>query len=150
MYTNFLSVTWRTLVQPEQWIRDLSFGTWYVSILHRSGSLTTVARELSRYELDLVGVQEVRWDKRGTLIAEDYTFSLEKGNENHKFGTGYFSTRQNSIRLEFISDRMSSIVLRGRCCDITVPNAHAPTEEKSDKANGIFYEELQLVFPPFS
>jgi hypothetical protein len=37
-----------------------------------------VARELSSYELDLVGVQEVRWDKRGTLIAEDYTFFFGK------------------------------------------------------------------------
>ena len=26
------------------------------------------ARELARYKLDLVGVQEVRWDEGGTLI----------------------------------------------------------------------------------
>jgi len=70
-----------------------------------------VARELSRYELDLAGVQEVRWDKRGTLRAGDYTFFFGKGNENKKFGTRYFCTPQNSIRVEFISDRMSSIVL---------------------------------------
>ena len=30
------------------------------------GSLMTVAMELERYKLDLVGVQEVRWDKGGT------------------------------------------------------------------------------------
>ena len=30
-----------------------------------AGSLTTVAREIAGYKLDLVGVQEVRWDKRG-------------------------------------------------------------------------------------
>ena len=28
-----------------------------------SSSLATVARELARNKLDLVGVQEVRWDK---------------------------------------------------------------------------------------
>ena len=33
-----------------------------VRSLYRSGSLTTLAR-LARYELDVVGVQEVRWDK---------------------------------------------------------------------------------------
>jgi hypothetical protein len=33
----------------------------------------TVARELARYKLDLVGVQEVRWDKGGTVRAGDYT-----------------------------------------------------------------------------
>jgi hypothetical protein len=28
-----------------------------------AGSLTAAVRELARYKLDLVGVQEVRWDK---------------------------------------------------------------------------------------
>ena len=37
------------------------------------------ARELARYKLELVGVQEVRWD-RG---AGDYTFFYGKENENH-------------------------------------------------------------------
>jgi hypothetical protein len=36
------------------------------------------ARELARYKLDLVGVQEVRWDKGGTVRAGDYNFSWER------------------------------------------------------------------------
>ena len=36
-----------------------------------AGSLTPAARKLARYELDLVGVQEVRWDKEGTVRAGD-------------------------------------------------------------------------------
>jgi hypothetical protein len=36
-------------------------GTWNVRSLYRSGSLKTIARELGKYKLDLVGVQEVRW-----------------------------------------------------------------------------------------
>ena len=43
-----------------------------------SVSLPTVARELAVYKLDLVGVQEVRWDKGGTLRAGDYIFTLAK------------------------------------------------------------------------
>ena len=31
--------------------------------MFRAGSFTAVARELGRYKLDLVGVQEFRWDK---------------------------------------------------------------------------------------
>ena len=45
--------------------RDSLLGTWNVRRLYRAGSLTAAARELARYKLDLVGVQEVRWDKRG-------------------------------------------------------------------------------------
>jgi hypothetical protein len=36
-----------------------------VRSLYRPVSLTTLARELARYKLGLVGVQEVRWDKGG-------------------------------------------------------------------------------------
>jgi len=30
-----------------------------------SGSLTAVARELARYKLNLLGVQEAKWGKKG-------------------------------------------------------------------------------------
>ena len=36
------------------------------------------ARELARYKLDLVGVQDVRWEKEGTVKAGDYSFSIGK------------------------------------------------------------------------
>ena len=39
-----------------------------------SGSLTTAARELARYELDLVAVQEFRWRKGGTVSEGLYFF----------------------------------------------------------------------------
>jgi len=42
----------------------MRFGTRYVRSLYRTGSLTTAARELARYKLDLMGVQEVRCGKR--------------------------------------------------------------------------------------
>jgi hypothetical protein len=47
----------------------MKFGTWNERSLYRSGSLTTVARELARYKLDLVDVQEVRWDETGAVRA---------------------------------------------------------------------------------
>jgi hypothetical protein len=34
--------------------------------------------------LDLMGVQEVRWDKAGTVGAGVYIFFYGKGNENHQ------------------------------------------------------------------
>jgi hypothetical protein len=34
--------------------------------------------------------------------------------------------------VEFISDRMSYIILRGRWCNITVLNVHVPCEDKGD------------------
>jgi hypothetical protein len=39
---------------------DMGFGTWNVRSLVRAGSLMTVEKKISKYKLDLVGVQEVR------------------------------------------------------------------------------------------
>jgi hypothetical protein len=52
-------------------------------------------------------------------------------------------------RVEFVSDRMSYIILRGRCCHIIVLNVHAPTEDKNDDVKDSFYEELERVFGKF-
>jgi hypothetical protein len=58
---------------------DMRFGTWDIRSLCWPGSITTVSRELSRYRLDLVGVQEVRWEGSGTVPAGEYTFCIERG-----------------------------------------------------------------------
>ena len=49
----------------------MRFGAWNVKGLYRAVSLTATPRELARYKLDLVGVQEVRWEKGGTVTAGD-------------------------------------------------------------------------------
>jgi hypothetical protein len=63
---------------------DMRFGLWNVKSLHRAGSLMTVLRELLRYELNLVGVQEVKWEGRGIEPTGEYKFFYGKGNENHE------------------------------------------------------------------
>jgi hypothetical protein len=56
---------------------------------------------------------------------------------------------QSYSSVEFVSARMSYIVLRGRWCNIIVLNVHAPSEEKSDESKDGFYEELKQVFNHF-
>jgi exonuclease III len=62
---------------------DMRFGTWNVRSMYRTGSLRVVGEEISKYRLDLVGVQEVKRDGGGTKRAGKYTFFYGKANENH-------------------------------------------------------------------
>ena len=99
-----------------------------------------------------MGVQEVRWDKGGTVRSGDYNFFLRKRKQKSSIGTRFFVHHRivSAVkRVEFVSDRVSYIVLRGCWCSIIVLNVHAPSEEKSDVSKESFYEELEQVFDHF-
>ena len=96
-----------------------------------------------------MGVQEVRRDKGATVRAGDYDFFYGKGDENHQLATCFLYTVSALKRVEFVSDRLSSIVLRGRWRNIIVVNVHATSEEKSDKSKDSFYQELEQLFDRF-
>ena len=69
---------------------DVRFSPWNVMSLYRTDLLKAAVRELAGYKLDLMDVQEVRWDKEGRVRAGDCNYFYGKANENHQFGTGFF------------------------------------------------------------
>jgi hypothetical protein len=79
---------------------DMKFGTWNIRSLYRIGSLKTVARELGKCKLDLVGVEQVGWEKGGTERAEDYTFLYGDGNGDHRLLKGFLYIRESYQQLE--------------------------------------------------
>ena len=74
--------------------RDVRFGTWKVRSLYRADSLSIVIRELARYKLELLGVQEVSYEKAGMVSAGDSNFFYGKWKENHQMGTGFLYTTE--------------------------------------------------------
>jgi hypothetical protein len=74
--------------RPKQKKMGMRFGTWNVRSMYRAGLLRAVGEEISKFKLDLVGVQG-RWDRGGTERAGKYIFFYGKENENHELGTGF-------------------------------------------------------------
>jgi len=76
----------------------MRFGTRSVRNLYSSDSLTAAAREVSRYKLDFVGVQEVRWKKGGTVRVGAYILLfLRKRKRKSPIGNRIFCTPHNSV-----------------------------------------------------
>jgi hypothetical protein len=80
-------------------------------------------------------------------------FSVEKRMKSISYGQMFFVQKgiiSEVRRVEFVSDRMSYVILRGCWCNIiVVRNVHATCEDKSDDVKDSFYEELGRVFDQF-
>ena len=72
--------------------------------------------------------------QRGYCRAGDCISFYGKGNKNHQLGTDFFGCHRKVSafkRVEFVSDRISYIVLRGCWCNIIVLNVYAPMIQKT-------------------
>ena len=68
----------------------MRFGTWNVRSLYSAGSIIAAAR-------DLVGLQEVRWNREGTVKAGDCNFFYAKEMKKPSIGNRIFCAQKNKI-----------------------------------------------------
>jgi hypothetical protein len=140
-----------SLAVRKQYKFYISCSVWNVRSAYRTGSFMTVAKEMSKYKVELYR----RSDRTGLAPNEQAKiYFYEEASENRELGTGIY-VHQRIIsavkRVKFLSDGISYIilVLRGHWCDITVLNVHTPTEDKIDDMKDSFCRELECVFSKF-
>jgi len=87
----------------------------------------------------------------GTVRAGIVIFSMKKESKSSLWNRIFFVHHRivsEFERVEFVSVRVSYIMLGGRWCNIVL-NVHAPSEDKSGHAKDSLCEELEQVFYHF-
>jgi len=128
---------------------DFVIGTWNLRTLYKPGVATDLVKEIERYKMKCVALQEVKWDDSRTTKILKRTIFSGKYEQNHQLGTG-FTVHESIIHavreFKYINPRIFTITLRTENMNGTLINVHAPMDEKNEEEKELFYAILKDVF----
>ena len=126
---------------------QMKLATWNVRTLNRIGAAEELEKEVERYGVDIVALQEMRWKGTGKKQMKNGTMYWSGGRKREE-GTGfYIKKRLDSSILEFepVSSRICRLRLQSKWFNTTLICVHAPTEETEDTTKDRWYSNLQRV-----
>ena len=127
--------------------RGLRVATLNVRSLNGSGASTLLVKELASMQVDLTGLQEVRWPGSGEMAVGDARL-LWSGREDKKRSEGVGLVVVKQLIPSLVSWRaVSARILTARFRHVhgywSVIVAYAPTEDSADEEKNIFYDHLE-------
>ena len=128
--------------------RPTNVGTWNVRTLYQAGKITQVVREFETYQLEILGLTEVRWTGSGKIKHGGATFLYSGPEAHHERGVGILLGKEATralIAWNPVNERIITARLHTRHCKATVVVVYAPTEEAEDADKDEFYQQCQDV-----
>ena len=120
-------------------------GTWNVSSMIQ-GKLEIVKQELARVNMDILGINELKWTAMGEFNSDDH----------YIYYGGQESLRRNGVAIvvnkrvqkavlgcNLKNDRMISVHFQGKLFNVTVIQVYAPISNDEEAETEWFYEDLQ-------
>ncbi|KAL4084248.1 hypothetical protein QTP88_028073 [Uroleucon formosanum] len=124
----------------------LHIGTWNVRTLFKTGSMNCMVREIERYKVKLVALQEIRWSDTGSINTSDTIILYGKCDNQRQLGTG-FAVHKSLVPAikEFrdVNPRISVLTIRAQWFDVSLISVHAPTEDNPQEEKETFYDDLE-------
>ena len=113
------------------------------------GKMMEIADEVLKLGIDLVALQEIRWQGHGEINKKSFTV-IYSGPENQtgQYGTGFVISRkikESILEWEPVNDRLCRIRIRGKFRNLTIISAYAPTEDKREEEKVEFYSKLERI-----
>ncbi|XP_068738570.1 craniofacial development protein 2-like [Montipora capricornis] len=135
-----------SLLGPKAQIR---IGAWNVRTMYETSKSAQVLREMSNYNLDILGVSECRWTGSGRQRSADGSVILYSGHEDtHTNGVALIIAKKSVNTLlewEPINDRILRARFDSKHCKLTIIQCYAPTNEADDAMKDDWYDHLIQV-----
>ena len=120
----------------------LEIGIWNVCTFYEKGKFTNVQLEMTKLDIDMLGLCEVRWKGAGKITSNDYTFIYSGGNE-HRNGVGLMMKNDLAKVVSGywpVSERVLVLRIKGNPFDLSIIQVYAPISDCSDEKIDEFYE----------
>jgi hypothetical protein len=93
-----------------------------------------IAQEMICYEIDIMALQEMRWQGTGRTDTVKFTITYSGSQKRtRQLGTGFMITRKMKARMPDYDKSVCKIRMKGKCINISIISVHAPREEKEER-----------------
>ena len=110
------------------------------------GKLEAVKQEMTRVNIDILGISELKWTGMGEFNSDDYYIYYYGQESLRRNGIVLIINRriQNAVlECNLKNDRMISVHFQGKGFNITVIQVYAPTNNAEEAEVDYFYKDLQ-------
>ena len=110
------------------------------------GKLEVVKQEMSRVNIDILGISELKWTGMGEFNSDDHYIYYCGQESLRRKGVALIVNKRvwNAVLgCNLKNDRMISVYFQGKPFNITVIQVYAPTSNAEEAEVQQFYEDLQ-------
>ena len=110
------------------------------------GKLEVVKQEMTRVNIDILGISELRWTGMGEFNSDDHCIYYCGQESLRRNGVAIIVNKrvQNAVLgCNLKNDRMISVHFQGKAFNIMVIQVYAPTSNTEEAEVEQFYEDLQ-------
>ena len=120
-------------------------GTWNVRSMNQ-GKLEVVKQEMTRENINILGISELRWTAMGEFNSDDHYIYYHGQESLRRNGVATMVNKRvwNAVLgCNLKNGRMISVCFQGKPFSITVIHVYAPTSNAEEAEVEQFYEDLQ-------